>query len=76
MWRNDDCPCTRDCPKRSGTCHGTCGDYDKWVKKREADKKAAAVKAERFSMTNAQKKAMWKNCRRDNSKGCVKKFSS
>ena len=76
MWRNDDCPCTRDCPNRSGTCHGTCEAYDKWTKKREADKMAAAVKAERFTITEAKKKAKWRSYRRDSSKGCLKKFPS
>ena len=25
-----DCPCTKDCPKRTATCHGTCEEYLKW----------------------------------------------
>lgn len=26
------CPCTKDCPKRSGTCRFTCQEHKDWEK--------------------------------------------
>ena len=75
MWRNNDCPCTKDCPDRIPGCHGTCPKYKQWSEKRAADKKAQAVYAERYAMTDSKKKAMWAFCRRDYS-GANKKFPS
>lgn len=28
-------PCAKDCPRRTATCHSTCGDYKIWKAKRE-----------------------------------------
>lgn len=83
MWRNNDCPCSQDCPERwvsvngdkPQTCHGTCHKYKQWTDKRAADKKAFAVYAERYAMTNSKKRAKWAYYRRDCS-GAIKKFTS
>lgn len=75
MYRNDDCPCTRECPDRDPYCHSTCPKYKEWTAKRDEAKKAAAIKSERYCMTSAGKKALWNSHRRDNYKGCAKKFS-
>lgn len=66
MWRNDDCPCTQDCPDRDPYCHGSCKKYEAWVVKRAEAKKARAIYMERYKVTNAQKKAIWLAKRRDN----------
>jgi hypothetical protein len=83
MWVNNDCPCTKDCPDRwvavdgstPHTCRGICKRYEKWVKKREADKKAHAIRMEGVAMTHAQKKAHWASKRRNPYKNCIKRFS-
>ena len=83
MWKNDDCPCTRDCPDRwvsvDGskplTCHGTCPRYEAWVEKRNAEKKEQAIRAERYAITDSQQKAIWRS-RRRNQPGVYKKFPS
>lgn len=75
MWKNNDCPCTKECPDRIPGCHGTCPKYKAWAEKRAAAKKAQAVYAERYAITDSKKKAMWAFCRRDYS-GANKKFSS
>ncbi len=59
MWRNDDCPCTQDCPMRDPYCHGVCGEYKKWSQKRADDKKAHDVQKERSAMTHAHKHRFW-----------------
>lgn len=82
MWRNNDCPCTRDCPDRwvktdgpkPATCHGSCPKYEAWVAKRNAEKKEATIRSEGRCVTNATRKAYWKSYRR-NSTGVYKKFS-
>lgn len=33
-----ECPCTRKCPDRTATCHGTCADYKEWCAIHEKDK--------------------------------------
>ena len=35
-----DNPCTRDCPDRSGTCHGDCPKFAKYNAKNEARRAA------------------------------------
>ena len=75
MLKNNDCPCTKDCPDRSPTCHGTCPKYKAWVEKREAKKKAAAVDRERYALTHSQKKAYQRASQRK-STGVFKKFPS
>ena len=82
MWQNNDCPCTKDRPDRwvavdestPHTCHGTCERYTKWVKKREANKKAHAIRMEGVAMTHAQKHKYWDSIKRDPSRP-TKKFS-
>lgn len=39
-WNNDDCPCSRDCKKRTAGCHGTCKEHAKWKEKHEAERAA------------------------------------
>lgn len=67
-------PCSRDCPDRTPGCHGTCPRYKEWVAKREAEKIVRAAYKERYALTHAAVKAMWKSTRRDNS-STYKKFS-
>ena len=82
LKKNNDCPCAKDCPDRwvsldgdtARTCHGTCPKYKEWTENRAAKKKAQAVLAERYAMTNSKRKALWAHCRRDCS-GAKKKFS-
>lgn len=74
MWKNNDCPCTKDCPDRIPACHGSCPRYKAWSEKREAAKKAHAVYVERYAITDSKKRAMWSYSRRDYS-GAKKKFS-
>lgn len=76
MFRNDNCPCTRECPDRDPYCHCTCPKYKEWAAKKDAAKKAAAIKSAGRCMTDGQKKALWKSYRRDNYGRCTKKFSS
>lgn len=33
------CPCTKTCPDRSETCHGTCTKYLIWKEEREKEAK-------------------------------------
>ena len=74
MWKNNDCPCTKDCPDRVPACHATCPKYKQWSEKRAADKKAQAKHAERYADTESKKRARWASYRRDYS-GAKKKFS-
>ena len=74
MWKNDDCPCVRDCPDRVPACHGSCPKYKEWSAKRDAAKKAAVIRHEGRCMTQAGLKAHWKRCRKDRT-GAFKKFS-
>lgn len=39
-WNNDDCPCSRDCPRRAAGCHATCKEYTEWKEKHEAERAA------------------------------------
>ena len=83
MWKNNDCPCTRDCPDRwvsvDGlkplTCHCTCPKYKEWVAKRDAEKKSQLVASERDALTESHRKKIWKSYRRDYS-GVHKKVSA
>jgi hypothetical protein len=75
MWRNDDCPCTQDCPERDPYCHGTCNKYKVWAAKRAKEKEAYAVQQERYMATSARKKALWKSYRRDHYGKTTKKFT-
>ena len=82
MWKNNDCPCSKDCPDRwvstDGTkpltCHGTCPKYAEWSAKRSDEKKAYALLKERNALTDSKSKALMKYRRRDYS-GATKKFS-
>lgn len=74
MWRNNDCPCTKDCPDRDPYCHGLCEKYAKWAKQREADKIAHAIRMEGVAMTHAQKHKYWDHIKRDHSRP-TKKFT-
>ena len=74
MWANNDCPCTKDCPERSGVCHGICPKYKTWAEKRAADKRAQAILAERNALTHQSRKTYMNSFRTDRS-GAFKKFS-
>ncbi len=82
MWVNNDCPCTKDCPDRwvavdgstPRTCHGDCERYEKWSKKRAADKKAHAIRMEGSALTHAQKHMFWGHIKQNQSQA-TKKFT-
>ena len=74
MWKNNGCPCTKDCPDRIPGCHGKCPKYNAWAEKRAAAKKEYAIAKERYAMTDSKSKAMNRYYRFDYS-GASKKFS-
>lgn len=50
------CPCVRNCPWRSGTCHGSCWIYGLWKDQLKEFNKHKKLQADRYVISDAKRK--------------------
>lgn len=49
---DDECPCTRECPKRSPTCRTTCPEGKEWYEKKRQEYEEREKKREHAQATS------------------------
>ncbi len=64
-----DCPCVKDCPERSPTCHSTCEGYKAYRARKDAECEARTKTFNMDSYSTAGSKRIQREAQMDKKRG-------